>query len=566
MDVSIVLCGPAGQGVQTAEQLMVAIFRRAGLNVFATKEYMSRVRGGSNSTTIRISPGRVRALVDRMDIFVPLDRDAFEHCRRRISRDTIILGEQKVLSPDENRSLGRFQDIPLSRLAKDAGGAIYTNIVVVGSIAALCGIDESVVQSCVKDAFQKRDKKIVDGNLSAAGLGYEAGTGLPHKLPFSVGGAGESNTTKEMILNGGEAVSLGAIAGGCRLISSYPMTPSTPVLTFLAQHGTDFDIVAEQAEDEIAAINMALGAWYAGARSMVSTSGGGFALMVEGLSLAAITETPIVIHLAQRPGPATGLPTRTEQGELLFALHAGHGEFPRAIFAPGTLEDGFYLTQKAFNLADRYQVPVFILTDQYFIDSYYNLPPFDLSGVAHLDSVIRMTANYERYAFTEGGVTPRGIPGYGNGFVVVDSDEHDEQGHITEDHDIRSRMVEKRLQKSDALVREAVLPEWIGPHDAETLVICWGSTVHLAAEAIAKTKGGKQAVLYFKQVYPLHPGSVDLIRKAKRLCIVENNATAQFAQILQSQFQTDIPVKILKYNGLPFTVEELAHKLDAATG
>jgi 2-oxoglutarate ferredoxin oxidoreductase subunit alpha len=564
--VSIVLCGPAGQGVQTAEQLMVAVFRKAGLNVFATKEYMSRVRGGSNSTTIRISQGRVRALVDRMDMFIPLDRDAFQHCRRRISPETVILGEREVVRPEEDGSPGQFEDIPLSRLAKDAGGAIYANVVVVGIVAALCEIDESIVQSCVEDAFKERDQKIVDQNLSAVGFGYETGTRLPHSLTFTVGAALESGLAKEVILSGGEAVSLGAVAGQCRFISSYPMTPSTPVLTFLAQHGSDFDIVAEQAEDEIAAINMALGAWYAGARSMVSTSGGGFSLMVEGLSLAAMTETPIVVHLAQRPGPATGLPTRTEQGELLFALHAGHGEFPRVIFAPGTLEDGFYLTQKAFNLADRYQVPVFILTDQYFIDSYYNLPPFDLSGVENLDPVIRTGPDYRRYAFTEDGVSPRGIPGYGDGLVVVDSDEHDEGGHITEDHDIRDRMVQKRLRKLDALVREAELPEWIGPRDAETVAVCWGSTVHVAAEAITQTKSRRQALLYFKQVHPLHPESADLMQKAKRLCIIESNATAQFAQILQSRFQVDIPVEILKYNGLSFTVEELARRLDEAAG
>lgn len=566
VDASVVLCGPAGQGVQTAEQLMVAIFRWAGLNVFATKEYMSRVRGGSNSTTIRISTERVRALADRMDIFVPLDRDALGHCRPRISDDTIVLGEKAVLSAEEGGFSGRFQDIPLSRLAKEAGGAIYANTVVAGIVAALCGIDEAVVRSCVEDAFRKRDREIVDKNLTAAGLGYELGAGVPHRLPFAAGEAGGSDTTNEVILNGGEAIALGAIAGGCRFISSYPMTPSTPVLTFLAKHGTAFDLVAEQAEDEIAAINMALGAWYAGARSMVSTSGGGFALMVEGLSLAAMLETPVVIHLAQRPGPATGLPTRTEQGELLFALHAGHGEFPRAIFTPGTLEDAFHLTQKAFNLADRYQVPVFILSDQYFIDSYYNLPPFDLARAENTDSIIQTAADYKRYAFTEDGVSPRGIPGHGEGLVVVDSDEHDEEGHITEDHDVRTRMVQKRLKKLEALAREAVMPEWIGPPDAETLVICWGSTVHLAAEAITRTTRENQAVLYFKQVYPLHPGAADALRKAKRLCIVENNATAQFARILQSQLQIDVPVKILKYDGLPFTVEELARELDAAAG
>jgi 2-oxoglutarate ferredoxin oxidoreductase subunit alpha len=236
------------------------------------------------------------------------------------------------------------------------------------------------------------------------------------------------------------------------------------------------------------------------------------------------------------------------------------------IFTPGTLEDGFYLAQKAFNLADRYQIPVFVLTDQYFIDSYYNLPPFDLSGLENVDAAIRTAADYKRYAFAEDGVSPRGIPGYGDGLVVVDSDEHNEEGHITEDHDIRTRMVEKRLRKLDSLVHEAEPPEWIGPRDAEILAVCWGSTVHLAAEAITKTRSRKQAVLYFKQVYPLHPGSAELMRKAKRLCIVENNATAQFAQILQSQFQVGIPVKILKYNGLSFTVEELAHRLDEAAG
>jgi len=215
---------------------------------------------------------------------------------------------------------------------------------------------------------------------------------------------------------------LGAIAGGCSFISTYPMSPSTGVWIFLTQHSKEFDIITDQSEDEISAINMAIGAWYAGARGMVATSGGGFALMVEGLSLASMIETPVVIHLGQRPGPATGLPTRTEQADLEFVLHAGHGEFPRIILTPGTMEDAFNLSQRAFDLADKYQVPVFILTDQYFLDSYYNLPSLNLSDIRNQSHVVKTNKEYKRYQLTENGISPRGIPGYGEGLVSVDSD------------------------------------------------------------------------------------------------------------------------------------------------
>ena len=294
---------------------------------------------------------------------------------------------------------------------------------------------------------------------------------------------------------------------------------------------------------------------------MVTTSGGGFALMVEGLSLSAMLESPLVIHLAQRPGPATGLPTRTEQGDLLFALHAGHGEFPRIIFTPGTPEDAFYLTQKSFNLADKYQIPVFVLTDQYFIDSYYNIPKFDLSGIKNEQHIVKTDKHYQRYKLTDSGISPRGIPGYGRGLVAVDSDEHDYEGHITEDLDIRSQMVDKRLRKMKNLRKEALLPEKIGPDNSSTLVICWGSTINIVREALEHINSVNTALLYFKQAFPLPERAADLLKQAKKLIIVENNATAQFAQILKYQFGVEIPNKILKYNGLSFSVEELVSKL-----
>jgi 2-oxoglutarate ferredoxin oxidoreductase subunit alpha len=308
-------------------------------------------------------------------------------------------------------------------------------------------------------------------------------------------------------------------------------------------------------------MNMAIGAWYAGARAMVSSSGGGFALMIEGLSLSAMLEIPIVVHLAQRPGPATGLPTRTEQADLELALYAGHGEFPRIILAPGTIDEAFYLTSRAFNLADKYQVPVFVLTDQYLIDSYYNVAPFDLSGVKVDRHIVRTEKDYQRYELTADGISPRGIPGYGKGLVVVDSDEHDTQGHITEDLDLRVRMVDKRLKKKESLKRETIDPELMGPNDYKTLVICWGSSYHAVVEAVRNLARDDVAILHFKQVRPLPEKTAAYLEKAQRTVIIEGNATGQLAKQIRLYTGVDIDDRILKYNGLSFAVEEVADRL-----
>jgi 2-oxoglutarate ferredoxin oxidoreductase subunit alpha len=339
------------------------------------------------------------------------------------------------------------------------------------------------------------------------------------------------------------------------------MSPSTGVATYLAQHAKEFGIVVEQVEDEISAMNMVVGAWYAGARALASTSGGGFALMEEGVSLAGMLESPAVIHLAQRPAPATGLPTRTEQGDLFFALFSGHGEFPRAIFAPGTIEDAFYLTQRAFNLADKYQIPVFVLTDQYMLESHYNVPSLDPHRIKPERYVVETDSDYKRYKLTENGISPRGVPGYGKGLVIVDSDEHDEEGHITEDMDVRTSMVNKRLKKLELVSQEAIPPELIGNPDYKILVIAWGSNYNVVKEAMEKLRRDDLAFLHFKQVYPLHSSTADYLKKAEKTIIIENNATAQFANLIKLHTGISIGRKILKYNGLPFFVEEVEAEL-----
>ncbi|NQU82299.1 MAG: 2-oxoacid:acceptor oxidoreductase subunit alpha, partial [Bacteroidetes bacterium] len=322
-----------------------------------------------------------------------------------------------------------------------------------------------------------------------------------------------------------------------------------------------YGVVVEQAEDEISAINMIQGAWYAGARAMVTTSGGGFALMEEGISNAGMAEVPIVIHLAQRPGPSTGLPTKTEQGDLNLALYAGHGEFPRIIFAPGNFTDGIYLTQKAFNMADKFQVPVIILTDQFYIDSFQSIKSIDFTDFKVENYVTGTDKDYKRYKNTEDGISPRGIPMQGDGFVRFDSHEHDEGGFITEDPDIRTKMVDKRLKKLESYSKESIDAEIIGSKNYKTLIVGWGSTYGVIKEAIEKLDNDDLAFAYFKQVYPLPNNTEELLSKAKKLIIIENNATSQFGQLIKRYTGMEFFMHILKYNGMPFSLEEIIEKL-----
>ena len=380
-DISLVLSGEAGRGLNSIEKLLVGTLKLSGFNVFASKEYMSRVRGGNNTVEIRVSSSPVAAFVDRIDILIPLNPGSIARLDHRLGEQTLIVGEPGNMA-EEYREKHTILEAPFSAIAEEAGDAIYANSVAAGVIAGMLGADPDVLAARTGKIFGKKEKEVIEGNREAARKGFSTGTGLLKEANLPFGLEADEKVRKDIILSGGDAVSIGAIAGGCNFISSYPMSPSTSVLIFLAQHAEEFNLVAEQAEDEISAINMALGAWYAGARAMVTTSGGGFALMVEGLSLAGMIESPVVIHLAQRPGPATGLPTRTDQGDLLFTLTAGHGEFPRIILAPGSIEEAFYLSQEAFNLADRFQAPVIILTDQYLIDSYRNIADLDPFKIA----------------------------------------------------------------------------------------------------------------------------------------------------------------------------------------
>lgn len=558
--LTIVLAGEAGHGIQSIETILVSVLKKDGFNVFATKEYMSRVRGGVNSTEIRIAEKPVRAHVDAINILIPLNNEAIPHLKKRISASTIVIGDDTRVKYDA------LVNIPFHSIATELGDSLFSNTVAVGALCGLLGVSGEILYAAVKTTFTKKGKDIAAKNIQAATRGHRIGWELREKKLLKDEIKKDASVATHQMLNGADAVAIGAIAGGCNACFAYPMTPSTSVFTALAGYSNRLDLVVEQVEDEIGVINMALGAWYAGARALVSTSGGGFALMTEGISLAGMTETPVVVHLAQRPGPATGLPTRTEQGDLNLALYAGHGFFPRIILAPGSTEEAFTLAAKAFNLADKFQVPVFILTNQYFVDSYYNIPGIKANSVKVDRYVTETVAGYKRYLLTRDGISPRGIPGFGNGFVAVDSDEHDEDGRITEDLDgVRMAMAGKRAKKAETVKKSAMKPLLFGPRTYKTLIVSWGSNYNSIMEALEIINDKDTAFLHFPQVYPLHASTSSLLKAAKHVICVENNQTGQFADLLKLETGVEADKKVLKWNGMPFSVEELAEKMQPGT-
>jgi len=537
-ELSVVLAGEAGQGIKTAELMMVEILKKQKYFFFISREYMSRVRGGINTTQILISDKPVNSFSARTDLMVALTGGVRERYNHRIDEDTLFVENKDFIE-----------------IAKKNGNVKYANSVLFGYLCSCIGAPGEQGVEIIKSTYSDKPDTI-EGNVSSFNEGYELYKGERKKF--------KANKEDFLTVDVSRAVAYGAIFGGCDFIASYPMSPSTAVLTNLAELSGEYSILLEQAEDEIAAINMALGASYAGARAMVTTSGGGFALMSEGISLAGGAEIPVVVHIGQRPGPATGLPTRTEQGDLNLALYAGHGEFQRVIYAPGDQLQAIGITMKAFDTADRYQIPVIILTDQFLLDSVKPVPKQSIALPEALRHTIKTEEGYKRYRITEDGISPRGIPGYGNGTVCVDSDEHDEEGRITEDRDIRKQMVEKRNKRGEALKAESMMPAPIGEQEYDTIVVCYGSNLGIALDLKEECEKLDCAFLHFSQLHPLNDKVKQYFEKAKRTVIIENNFGGQFADLLESRFHITIDQRILKYDGDPFSREEILDRLKEA--
>ena len=548
--------------MQTIGNLLCLIFKKAGYYLFANQDYMSRVRGGNNFFQVRIASKPLYTLRQNIDIIVALNKASVGLYEKELNQGGIVLLDaEKFGIQDENQ---HFFNVPFYTLANTIGASdIFTNTICSGVLIMLAGIDFSYLQEELKSTFADKGEVIVNKNIQAAKAGYEFAKTNFKREGFKITGAAPKET---LLMTGNDAIALGAIKAGCKFYSAYPMTPSTNIMNAIAHFAPQFNIVVEQAEDEIAAVNMAIGASVAGARSMTGTSGGGFALMVEGLSLAGMTETPIVIVDAQRPAPATGFPTRTEQADLDFLIHAGHGEFARVVYAPGTIEEAFYLTIKAFNIADKYQIPVLLMTDQHLGDSYRNIEALDQNKVKVQRYIISKSDSqgitaYKRYQLNETGISPRAIPSWIKEVFYVDSDEHSEEGHITEDAQIRTKMVEKRFfKKLSALAKEVEAPRAYNLENAEKVLIGFGSTYGVMREAAENSD--ETGFIHLSQVWPLPILELQaLLKNAKNIITVENNAGAQLAKLLKRETGISANSSILKFDGRPFNLEYLTLSL-----
>jgi 2-oxoglutarate ferredoxin oxidoreductase subunit alpha len=561
MDLNIRIGGEAGQGIVSIGEILSNAWVRGGLHVFTGQSYMSRIRGGLNWADLRISNEELFGLRENADLLVAFSSSAYEILKADLSENGKVIYNCSEKEEVDHDGVICFD---FKQIAKEAGGtAVMTNAVAAGAVMAMLDDDLENLLDYLEQEFEDKGEELVEKNKKCAQAGFDQVS----KKKVSLSSPEKSGSPSGVLVKGAEAIGLGAAVSGVKFVTAYPMSPSTATFASLAQKADRYGIVVEQAEDEIAAINMVCGAAYTGVMAMTTTSGGGFALMGEGVSLAGIMELPAVVLIAQRPGPATGLPTRTGQEDLNLAIYSGHGEFARAVYAPGSQKQCYDLTRHAIATAQRFQTPVILLTEQYLQDATKNIgePLSDDFDPVDRHLVEATDENYRRYEITDDGISPRAVPG-GKATVISDSDEHGEDGHITEDLETRIRMQKKRLDKIESLKGDFLEPEYYGPQEAETLLLCWGATYGAVREAVDRLnrQEEKVAMLHFAQVWPLVPEKIrPQLEKPQRVVMIEGNSTAQFRTLLHSQGCCRKMDTLLRYDGLPITADYIMKEVNA---
>lgn len=573
-EMTLLIGGDAGQGVDSSGAGLCKALARAGLHIFSVGDHRSRIRGGHNFFRIRTAATPVLSWTEPVDLLIALTAESIPIHLSKLSPGAAIIFDESF--PVDFRALEQAAilpvPLPFSEICRQAGGTpVMTNTAALGAFAGLTHFPLETINSVITQNFGKKGEEILSQNLAAARLARDfvqrkITIRFDHRLvPVPA--------PSRMLINGNEALSLGAFAGGCRFVAAYPMTPATSIFQWFVNHAEKYPIVARQAEDEIAAACLAIGAAHAGARVLVPTSGGGFSLMVEAVGLAGMSETPLVIVVAQRPGPATGLSTRTEQPDLLFVINASQGEFPKIVIAPGSPEQCFEAGWRALNLAEKYQTPVFILTDAFLASSLRTVDKnkMDLNSVeiergqlldTKMDS---LTGTYHRYQLTEDGISPRVRPGHPNAIFQATSNEHNESGHINETVDNRVSMNSKRMKKIKLVLADMRPPILHGPTAAEMTFICWGSTLAPLQEAVTWLNQQKPDAANILQFIDLWPFPADesrpFLESARKLIAVEGNATGQLAYLIRAETGIEVSGKILKFDGRPFSPEYILETL-----
>jgi 2-oxoglutarate ferredoxin oxidoreductase subunit alpha len=569
MDFTINTGGQAGQGIDTIGDLISQVFVKTGFYVHVMKDFESRIRGGYNFNQIRVSDSPVYAASDKVDLIIAMTKDAIVEQRSHLTEGGVIIFDEGI---EFDKLESCHLSAPLEKMAKEVGGSTrMTNAAALGAALAVLQFPFKLVENALTAKFERKGEKVVASNVAVAKALYDLTTEqfsrtCSQNLSFAKNGPSKDF----LFINGNRALALGAMASNLKWISAYPMSPSTQVFQDIVSQAYKLNIGTLQAEDELSAITMGLGASFAGARAFVTTSGGGFSLMVEALGLAAISETPIVIYNAQRPGPATGLATRTEQSDLLFMTHASQGEFPRILLAPKDPVEGFEVATRAFNLADKFQVPVMILGDQYYADSMMNISQFDVTGVNVDRGSIATNGpdpDYLRYKLTKDGVSPRAFPGDAGKTVVHSGNVHLENGHITENPDLRNAMVEKLMKKVPHILKTLNPPTIYGKKIADITLLTWGSTWGSVYEAISLLNADGVSInqLHFCDVYPLRTTTLKTVfKKAKKIVAVEQNATSQFARLVRMETGLSVDYHINKYDGRQMNAQWIITQLKEA--
>jgi 2-oxoglutarate ferredoxin oxidoreductase subunit alpha len=553
--------GAAGQGVATPGDIFAKIFSRRGLHVNAYNAYQSIIRGGHTFLMIRTGPDPVTNMGDRLDLLIALNQDTMDRHLSLLTAGGACLYNADQIKPGTPAAGVQLCPMPVSTLADISKNKVAQNTLALGAAVSMMGIGFPALEVALAEQFGKKDQAVIDENVNVARAGYDYASKnfKPFAWPLPM------TDTKYAVLSGNSALAMGGAAAGVKFYCAYPMSPSTGVLHWMASHARKAGIVVRQVEDEIGVINMAIGAAQAGVRSMCATSGGGFALMSEGLGLSAQAEIPVVVIDCQRAGPSTGVPTKTEQGDLWQMLGAAFGDYPRVIAAPLDIGDCFKLMPEIFNLVDRFQCPGIVLCDLLLSEGRLSVDPQDLNFQPFVDRGGLIISNgepheeYKRYLITESGVSPRAIPGIPGFTHVVSSDEHDENGVLISDEYTnaakRRAMMEKRMRKVDGIEKSVPPPQLVGPANADVTLIGWGSTWGVIEEAIEllRDQGISANQLQIRWLVPLHGDAiVKILKESRHTIIVENNFSGQFARYLRSETSFVPNGHIRKYDGEPF--------------
>ncbi len=572
--ISLLVGGEAGAGISRSGLLFAKSCLRGGLCVFGANDYQSLIRGGHNFFTVRACEEEIFSHADKTDLLIALNKETvLFHKDELVSRSGIIYDQEEfsITQEELQRKDINLYHVPLRKIAKELEGPqIMENTVALGAAIGLLDYDLKIFDEVLRDTF---NQKVAQQNIEAAKQGYDyVKKNYTNSFGYKLEKTGLANK-KRIFVTGNEAIGLGALNAGCKFYAAYPMTPASTILHFLASLDREYKMVVVQTESEIAAINMVAGASYAGVRSMTATSGGGFSLMVEALGMIGITETSPVIVLVQRPGPSTGLPTYTAQADLRFAIHASQGEFPRIIIAPGDVQECFYNTVEAFNLAEKFQMPAIIISDKYLSESNGTTEQFDQNKIAIdrgqliTEEQYTQQEDYMRHKLTENGISVRAIPGMKGAIVRTNADEHNELGYTTEDPVLTKKMNDKRFKKLDGLTKELESYETVklyGPKNADVTIVSWGSTKGPILEAMKILKKEGKTVNFVQVVYlcPFPVNKIkELIGAAKITVAVESNKTSQLSGLIQEHLLRTVDHKILKYDGRPFDPEALAQQI-----